>query len=146
MATKKISELVAAAYVAATDLFELAIAGVESKKVEARVLRGQKVTALTSSAGVVNIDLSLGSYFTLTLTENVTSITFSNAPGAGYGQTVMVRITQGSPAKTVTWPAAFKWEGAAPSVSTGNGAVDLLALTTMDNGTAWDATLSKGRA
>lgn len=146
MANVKVSDMVAAAFVAATDLFELVIAGSTNKKVEARVLRGQKVTTLTSSAGVVNIDLSLGSYFLLTLTENITSITFSNAPGADYGQTVMVRIIQNASAKTVAWPASFKWEGTAPVVSTSSGARDLLALTTMDNGTSWDATLSKGRA
>lgn len=145
MASVKISDLVAATVVAATDLLEL-VQGGTNKKVDARVLRGQKVTSLTSSGGVLAIDLSLGSYFTLTLTENVTSITFSNAPGSGYGQTIMLRITQAASAKTVAWPASFKWEGTAADVSTGPGAVDLLALTTMDNGSTWDATLSKGRA
>lgn len=146
MASVKISDLVAATVVAATDLLEL-VQGGTNKKVDARVLRGQKVTALTSAAGVVNIDLSLGSYFTLTLTENVTSITFPNPPGAGYGQTVMVLITQDSTARTVAWPASFKWEGgSAASVSTGPGVKDLLAISTLDNGTTWHPTLSKGRA
>jgi len=104
------------------------------------------VTALSISTGVVNIDCSLGDYFTLALTANVTSITFSNLPGSGKGASLMFRITQDSTARTVTWPASFRWEGGAPSVSTGSGEVDLLAITTFDNGTTWDATLSKGRA
>lgn len=129
-----------------TELTEAAIAGVASEKMEFRYLRGQKVTTLTSSAGVVNIDLSLGKYFVLALTENVTSITFSNAPGSGFGDSIMLRITQhASSAKTVAWPASFRWEGSAPAVSTTLSAVDLLALTTLDNGTKWEATLSKGR-
>ena len=104
------------------------------------------VTAITSASGVLNVDLELGNYFTVALTEDITSVTFSNLPGAGFGTTVMLRVTQGLSAYTVAWPASFRWEGAAPSVSTASGAVDVLALTTFDNGTKWDAVLSKGRA
>lgn len=106
---------------------------------------GETVTALATASGVVTINLALGDYFTLALTENVTSIVFSNLPGSGKGASVMIRITQGATARTVAWPASFRWEGAAPSVSTASGAVDVLALTTFDNGTKWDATFSKGR-
>lgn len=104
------------------------------------------VTSLTISSGVVNIDCSLGDYFTLALNANVTSITFSNLPGSGKGGSLMVRVTQDSTPRTVAWPSSFRWEGSAPSVSTGSGAIDLLAISTLDNGTKWDATLSKGRA
>lgn len=105
------------------------------------------VTVLTPSAGVVNIDWSLGDYFTLSLTgTSITSITFSNLPGAGRGATLMIRITQDTTPRTVAWPASFRWEGAAPVVSTGSGAVDVLAITDFTGvGTKWDATLSKGR-
>lgn len=105
------------------------------------------VTVLNSSSGVVNIDCSIGDYFTLSLSEDITSITFSNLPGAGKGATLMLRITQDTTARTVAWPASFRWAaGIAGSVSTGSGAVDMLAITTFDNGTTWDATLSKDRA
>ena len=145
MAAKKISDLSAKTALTGTELFEVATAGVASEKVEARVLRGQSVTALASSAGVVTIDLSLGKYFTLALTENVTNILFTNLTGSGFADTIMLRITQDATARTVTWPASFRWEGSAPSVSTTSGAVDMLALTTFDNGMKWDGTLSKGR-
>jgi len=102
------------------------------------------VSTLTSSSGVVNIDCSLGDYFTITLTENVTSITFSNLPASGHGASKMVRITQDSTARTVAWPASFKWAGgSAGAVSTASGAVDVLAISTFDNGTTWRATLAK---
>jgi hypothetical protein len=104
------------------------------------------VTALSSSSGVVDVDYSDGDYFTLTLTENVTSITFSNLPGSGKGATLALRITQDSTPRTVAWPASFDWSGAAPSVSTGAGDVDLLIITTFDNGTAWMANLAKDYA
>ncbi len=104
------------------------------------------VTALAIASGVVNIDCSLGDYFTLALNANVTSITFSNLPAAGKGASLMIRITQDTTPRTVAWPASFRWEGAGPAVSTGSGAVDLLAITSFDSGTKWDGTLSKGRA
>ena len=105
------------------------------------------VTALSIAAGVVNIDLSLGNYFTLTLTANVTSITFTNAPAAGRGITYAVQITQGAGPYTVAWPASFKWEGGTPaSVSTANGAVDVLAVTSFDQLTTQRATLAKAWA
>lgn len=105
------------------------------------------VTALSSSSGVVNLDCSLGDYYTLALTENVTSITFSNLPGSGHGASKMIRITQDSTARTVAWPASFKWAGgSAGAVSTGSGAVDVLAISTFDAGATWRATLAKAFA
>lgn len=105
------------------------------------------VSVITPSAGVANIDCSLGDYFTLAPTANVTSITFSNLPGASKGASLWIRFTQDSTPRTVAWPASFKWDGgSAGAVSTGSGAKDVIAITTVDNGTTWDITLSKARA
>lgn len=124
--------------VTADDLAELAGAGAPSR---------DAVSALSISSGVVNIDCALGDYFTLALTANVTSISFSNLPGSGKGASLMIRITQDSTPRTVAWPASFRWAGGvAGAVSTGNAAVDLLAITTFDNGTTWRATLAKAFA
>lgn len=104
---------------------------------------GNAVTALTSSSGVVNIDCSMGIYFTLALTENITSITFSNLPGAGKGATIMVQFTQDSTPRTVSWPASFKWaDGVSHAVSASAGTTDVLAITSFNNGTSWMATLA----
>ena len=103
------------------------------------------VSALATS-GSVAIDYDLGDYFTLALAGNVSGLTFSNLPGSGKGATLAVRITQDSTPRTVAWPASFKWVGAAPSVSTASGAVDLLVITTHDNGTTWLADLAKAYA
>ena len=107
----------------------------------------EPVTVLTPSSGVVNIDCALGDYFTLAPTANVTSITFSNLPASNKAQTIMVRFTQDSSARTVAWPASFKWAGgSAGAVSTGSGAIDMIALTTFDQGTTWNVTISKAFA
>lgn len=105
------------------------------------------VTAVTPASGVLTIDLSLGDYFTVAPTANVTSIVFTNLPGAGKGASIFIGITQDSTPRTWVWPASFKWAGGvAGSVSTGSGAKDKLAITTLDNGTTWDATLAKAFA
>lgn len=104
------------------------------------------VSALATS-GSVGIDVALGDYFTIGLAGDVSTFTFSNLPGSGKGASLMIRITQDSTPRTVGWPASFKWAGGvAGVVSTGSGAVDLLAITTLDNGTTWDATLAKAFA
>lgn len=109
---------------------------------------GQAVTPLTSASGVLAIDCSLGDFFTITLTENVTSITFSNVPDSGFAQRIRLRITQhASSPKTMAWPASFKWpSGSAGTISNTNSAVDVLEMTTFDQGTRWEAGLTKGYA
>ena len=109
------------------------------------VVRNTVSTLATS--GSVAVDFSLGDYFTLALAGNVSGFTFSNLPGAGKGGSLMIRIVQDSSARTVAWPASFKWAGGVVgAVSTASGAVDVLAITTFDNGTTWDATLAKAFA
>lgn len=64
--------------------------------------------ALASSAGVVTIDCSAAvEVYTLTLTENVTSWSFTNPPAEGYVSEVSVDIEQhASSAKTCASPAS----------------------------------------
>lgn len=101
------------------------------------------VSALATS-GSVAVDYALGDYFTMALSGNVSGFTFTNLPGAGKGATLMIRITQDSTPRTVAWAPSFKWaEGVPAAVSAGAGAVDVLAITTFDNGTTWYATLAK---
>lgn len=119
----------------------------ESRRARAGGLARRAVHALASNAGAVAVDAALGDYFTLALTENVTAWTLSNLAGAGYATTLLVRITQDASPRTVTWPASFRWAGgAAQVVSTGAGAVDVLAATTWDQGATWFATLHKALA
>jgi hypothetical protein len=101
------------------------------------------VTAATSTSGVLTIDCAASDYFTHALDENVTSWSITNLPGSGKGATKMIRFTQDSTPRTVAWPASFLWAGGTDGVvSTGSGAVDVLAITTFDNGTTWIATLA----
>lgn len=102
------------------------------------------VNALSISSGNVAVDCSLGDYFTLALTANVTSWSLTNVP---QGASIMIEITQDTTARTVTWPAGTTWAGgSAGAVSTASGAKDVLALTTFNTGSAWRATLAKAFA
>ena len=97
------------------------------------------VTAVSSSSGALTIDCSLGKSFTVTLTENITSITLSNTNGAGFATEVDIQFTQdGTGGRTVTLPASFKALGGSDTaVASGANAVTVLSAKTFDNGTTW---------
>lgn len=104
------------------------------------------VSALATSGGVT-VDCELGDYFTLDLTGNVTGWTFLNLPAAGKALSLAVRIGQDATARTVAWPASFIWaNGIVGAVSTAPGAIDMLAITSFDQGATWHATLAKAFA
>lgn len=96
----------------------------------------ETVIPLTSASGVLTIDWSLGNMFTLTLTENITSVVFSNLP-SGAGQPINIRITQhASSAKTITgWPAGMKFRGGTYQVTADLGAIDVLGAYCYGDGT-----------
>lgn len=102
---------------------------------------GQAVNDLTSSSGVVNIDWSLGRFFRLTPTENITSFTHSNVPDSGYAQEILVRFIQhASSAKTVSFTGFKTVAGAA--VSSGTSKRDLIKISTFDQGTTYLLTIT----
>lgn len=100
------------------------------------------VTNVSSSSGVVTLDYNLGDYFTITLTENVTSWVINSPPGSGKGFSLMVQITQDSTPRTVAKPGTTAG-GTALNVSTGSGAIDVLAITSFDNGTTLRSSIAK---
>ncbi|MGQ4661357.1 hypothetical protein [Lysobacter sp. F6437] len=97
------------------------------------------VTALSIASGVVGIDCSLGQDFTLALTANVTSITFSNLAGAGFSSEIEVQITQDATGgRTLALPASFKALGGSDTaIASAANAVTVLSAKTFDNGSTW---------
>lgn len=107
-----------------------------------------KHNAISSASGVLTIDLSTGNSFSVTLTENITSIVFSNVPASDY-VAFSLEITQdgGGGAYTVAQPASvISAGGTAPTISTGNDAVDDLTYRTRDGGTTWKLDYSQAYA
>lgn len=97
------------------------------------------VIVLAIASGVVNIDCALGDHFTLVLTANVTSITFSNLPASGYAKEISVRLVQDATgARTVALPASFKATGGSDTtVASAASSYTLLTGVTFDQGTRW---------
>lgn len=110
--------------------------------------RANAVTALSIASGVVNIDLSLGDYFTLALTANVTSITFSNLPASGRARTIGVSLVQdGTGSRTVALPSSFKpTAGSMTAPASAANARTLLMAATYDQGTRWEYTMRSAGA
>ena len=93
----------------------------------------------TSATNTLSIDMALGNAVDYTLTENLTAFTITNIPPSGtYGEIWLKIIQHASAAKTITWPAAFKFSGGTDHImSTGLSAVDLIHMQTIDGGTTW---------
>jgi hypothetical protein len=89
-------------------------------------------TRTITAIGALNIDCSLGNYFTKTISSNST-FTFSNVPsGVAYAFTLEVTHSGG----TITWPTSVKWSGdIAPSLTTSKR--HMFVFVTSDGGTRW---------
>lgn len=96
---------------------------------------GEKWQTLTSSSGAVTFNMNTANHASLTLSENVTSFTFSNWTATGNLAGRVLRVIQGASAYTITWPAAVKWSGGVtPSLSSTNGAIDVFTFLSFDGG------------
>lgn len=91
--------------------------------------------ALTISTGTVTIDTSLSNIYTLTLTENVTSVLLTNlVPGTNFDLHITQDATGG---RTVAgWNAAFDWTGGtAPTITSAANAKDFISFESADGTT-----------
>jgi hypothetical protein len=97
----------------------------------------EEVTSITSSSNAATINLRDGNLFEHDLTENVT-YTFSNPAASGRASSFVLKVIQGSTARTITWPSSVDWPaGTAPTLSTGNDNVDVFVFFTIDGGTTY---------
>ena len=97
----------------------------------------EESTAVTSSSNAATINLRDGNIFTHTLSENVT-YTFSNPAASGRASAFILKVTQDSSARTITWPGSVDWAAAtAPTITSTSGGVDVFAFLTVDGGTTY---------
>lgn len=82
--------------------------------------------------GALDVDCSLGNFFTKTINGNST-FTFSNAPSSrGFYFTLELTHTSG----TVTWPASVQWpNGLTPNLTTGK--THVFVFESINGGTRW---------
>jgi len=105
--------------------------------------------AVTSSATTA-IDLNSGHVIDLTMTANITTLSFSNVPTSGTPILIQIVVKNASDgtAYTITWPNSVYWSGqytgttistvqTAPTLATGANGVTVIALLTTNGGTNW---------
>jgi hypothetical protein len=95
---------------------------------------GEIFTTPSSSSGVLTLDYSTGNHFNVTLTENVTSILWTNCAPSGCLTYSTVRFNQnGTGGYTVAWPSLIK--NTTPTVTATASRSDAFALFSWDSGT-----------
>jgi hypothetical protein len=100
------------------------------------VITGLKETKSVLSTN--NVDLTLGNYFTKTITA-LTTFTVTNTPTTGIVGSFILDLTNGG-AFTITWWSGVKWaSGTAPTL-TASGR-DCLGFFTHDGGATWTGLL-----
>jgi hypothetical protein len=90
---------------------------------------------VTSSAGVLDLDLEDGNNFVLALSENVTTFSISNWL-TGTVQFLTIFLTQDDPARTVSWSdESILWnDGTEPDITTVSS-VHIITIVSPDGGT-----------
>ncbi len=103
------------------------------------------------AGAAVSLDLSSATIFDITLTANLT-ITFTDPPEDGEAIEWTIILRQGGVGGfTVTWPAAVSWQdsdgtggGSAPTLFTAVDAVDVIKITTLDDGATYGGASVRG--
>jgi hypothetical protein len=98
----------------------------------------EKSDAVSIASGSLTLDCAAGNLFAVSLTESVTSLSFTGVPASGSVFTAALVLTADGTARTFDWGSSVKWaEGSAPDISSENGKTDVFLLMTYDGGTAW---------
>ncbi len=90
-------------------------------------------------AGALTLNLETGNVFEVTLTGNVTTLTFANPPATGRaGSCTLILKQDAVGGRTLAWPSSVRWPSAAqPAISGAGNAVDIFAFVTRDGGATW---------
>lgn len=96
------------------------------------------------SSGTLELDLETGNTFSVTLTEDVTTLTISNPPASGKTGSFSLKLAQDATGgRAFAFPASIKFSGgSAPTLSSGADEYDRLVFITEDGGTTWDCMLA----
>ena len=96
----------------------------------------EAVAGLTIVSNVVDIDARTASVFTLTLNDIISTMNVTLPANSRSVSLTMIITSQGS--YSVTWPANTKWAGGTPpQLSTTSGRIDVVTLSTTNNGLSW---------
>ena len=94
----------------------------------------------TISGGTLTLDLNIASVFEVSLNANITTLTINNAASAGLVSSFVLELIADGTARSVTWPASFRWpSGIAPNLTSTNNKMDVITAYTTDGGTTYIA-------
>jgi|TARA_R110000868_G_scaffold194692_1_gene440324 hypothetical protein len=100
-------------------------------------------TAPAISAGTLAIDLNSATVFDVSLNANITTFTITNIQLTGRTSSFVLIFTADGTARSVTWPASFKWpNGVAPTITAASTKKDIYTFFTLDGGTTWQALIT----
>lgn len=102
---------------------------------------------ITSNAATLNYSQGQSAVIDLEAATGTVTLTVTNPPATGkYGE-FSLKVLQGATARNINWPASFKWPGGtAPTLSSANNAVDVVAGFTIDAGATWYVTFAQAFA
>jgi hypothetical protein len=102
-----------------------------------QTLSNKTITAIKETKIAVaasDIDLSLGNYYTRTI-SGTTTLTVSNVPASGTTASFVIELTNGGSA-AITWFSGMTWAaGVAPTLTAAG--VDVLGFYTYNGGSTW---------
>jgi len=96
----------------------------------------QETYVANATGATTTLDLSTGTNFSVTLSENTTFV-FSNPPASGTAYAFTLVITQPSTAVTITWPSSVDWAAATAPDAPGDSEVNAYGFMTRDGGTTY---------
>lgn len=100
-------------------------------------------SAASISTNTLTLDLNTATVFTVDLTSNITTITLQNVQTSGRASSFSIILTADGTARTVAWPASFRWpSGVAPSITATVNKRDVFVFFTTDGGSTWQAFIS----
>lgn len=100
-------------------------------------------TAPSISSGTLTLDLNTATVFDVSLNANISTLTLQNVQTSGRSSSFIIIFTADGTARSVSWPASFKWpSGTAPTITSTNGQKDVFTFFTVDGGSTWQAFIS----
>ena len=99
------------------------------------ILKAGSLQEVKTALAALNVNISLGNYFTKTITA-ISTLTVSNVPTTGTVASFVLDLTNGG-AFAITWWSGMKWAGGTAPTLTTSGR-DILEFFTHDAGTTWN--------
>jgi hypothetical protein len=115
----------------------------EDARLEQATLKYCAATVQTANANSSSTSVNIENGNVIYLNQSAsTTISFNNPSpsGTACAITIIRQKDSGATARTITWPAGFKWPSAtAPTLTQTSLAVDVIETATNDGGTTWYA-------